>query len=82
MSLARSGHTATLLKDGRVLVAGGGDRAEIFDPKTVTFAQAAGSLDQPRHFSTATLLADGRVLIVGGYPGGSEATNRAWIYQP
>jgi len=70
------------LPDGRVLIAGGGDRAEVFDPKTGSFTPAAGSLEAPWHFSTATLLTNGRVLIAGGYPNSSEGTNRAWIYQP
>jgi hypothetical protein len=67
---ARSGHTATLLSDGRVLVAGGGSGgliagAELYDPKTGTFSET-GSLNTPRHKHTAGLLPDGRVLIAGG----------------
>jgi hypothetical protein len=67
---ARSGHTATLLNDGTVLIAGGGDGeliagAELYDPKTGTFSET-GSLSTPRHKHTAGLLPDGRVLIAGG----------------
>ena len=67
---ARSSHTATLLNDGRILIAGGGDGglqavAELYDPKTGTFSQT-GSLITPRYKHTAGLLPDGRVLIAGG----------------
>ena len=67
---ARSGQTATLLSDGRVLMAGGGNSvllagAELYDPKTETFTET-GSLITPRYKHTAGLLPDGRVLVAGG----------------
>jgi hypothetical protein len=67
---AREGQTATLLNDGRVLMAGGGRAgliaiAELYDPKTGTFSET-GSLITPRHKHTAGVLPDGRVLIAGG----------------
>lgn len=75
MNQARSDHTATLLRDGRVLIAGGLDgtaslydplaTAEIFDPATETFQHLEPML-QSRRGHTATLLPDGRVLIAGG----------------
>jgi N-acetylneuraminic acid mutarotase len=74
MQQARSGHTATLLADGRVVVAGGdGDSptsgpllsAELYDPATGTWSQAA-SMAEGRGGHTATLLADGSVLVIGG----------------
>ena len=66
MHSARSSHTATLLKDGRVLIVGGGDgTAELFDPTSGTFT-LTGSPVTGRLGATATLLADGKVLIAGG----------------
>jgi hypothetical protein len=66
MSVTRVFHTATLLNNGKVLVAGGHDAsAEIFDPASGTFA-ATGSMSVGRDSHTATLLANGKVLIAGG----------------
>jgi len=82
MSQGREEQTATLLSDGRVLVAGGGigqvipnvisplATAEVYDPATNTWTQT-GSMKEMRDRHTATLLADGRVLVVGG---GGEST--------
>jgi Kelch motif protein len=78
MAEARVGHTETLLRDGRVLIAGGNDAefrplasAEIYDPRTGTF-RVTGSL-MGRAWHTATLLDDGRVLLTGGNSAG-------WLY--
>jgi hypothetical protein len=66
MHVARSGHTATLLKDGRVLILGGGDAtAELFDPANGTFS-FTGPPVTGRLGASATRLLDGRVLIAGG----------------
>lgn len=77
LNVARYGHTATLLPDGRVLVAGGfivdspstgnvpTGSAEIHDPATGQFT-VTGALRIPRGNHTATLLANGAVLISGG----------------
>ncbi|MGA3056892.1 MAG: kelch repeat-containing protein [Candidatus Limnocylindrales bacterium] len=78
----RSGHTATLLGDGRVLIAGGDgamgsnstaarplSSAELYDPATGTFSPT-GSMAQGRDDFTATPLPDGHVLVLGG--GGAE----------
>jgi TATA-box binding protein (TBP) (component of TFIID and TFIIIB) len=83
MSMARFKHgsTTVLLPNGKVLIAGGGERAEVFDPATSTFSIASGSLDAAWFFATATLLQSGKVLIVGGYRRGVVCTAGAWIYQ-
>lgn len=71
------------LKDGRVLIAGGAERPEVYDPKSGAFDPVGGTVLDGFCFSTATLLGDGRVLLAGGYarPGGA-GVNHAWIYQP
>lgn len=71
------------LKDGRVLIAGGAERPEVYDPKSETFVPVGGATLDGFLFSTATLLSDGRVLLAGGYakPGGA-GVNHAWLYQP
>jgi len=68
MTTARSGHTATLLPDGRVLIVGGDSSngtAELYDPSTGKFT-ATGSLLMSQTGFNATLLANGKVLIAGG----------------
>lgn len=72
--------TCVLLPNGKVLIAGGADRAEIFDPLTKFFSYAGGEMGTKRLFATATLLRSGKVLIVGGYDAGIAASPNAWIY--
>ena len=75
MTTPRIGHTMTVLRDRRVLVAGGTTAgpdakvasAELFDPSTGTWT-ATSTLNSGRAYHTATLLADGRVLVSGGNP--------------
>jgi hypothetical protein len=96
MTTERFGHTATLLPDGRVLIAGGSSRegalksAELFDPATGQF-KATGSMADYRQYAADALLADGRVLIVGGEDsyelehsgvGVDRALSSAEIYDP
>jgi hypothetical protein len=67
-----TGHTSTLLQDGRVLLAGGtGAKSQLFDPSRAEF-EAAGELSAPRADHTATRLAAGEVLILGGADRGWE----------
>ncbi|OJT23782.1 hypothetical protein BO221_17565 [Archangium sp. Cb G35] len=66
MALPRMLHTATLLDDGRVLVAGGfNTTSELYDPVTKTWSATGNTLGAHRGH-TATKLPDGRVLIAGG----------------
>ena len=66
MALPRLLHTATLLDDGRVLVAGGFNfTSEVYDPETKTWS-ATGDTISTHRGHTATRLRDGRVLIAGG----------------
>ena len=68
MASSRHGQTATLLRDGGVLIAGGGfQKLEIYDPASGKF-HFAGTLNDNRVYHTATLLDDGLVLIAGGCP--------------
>src|SRR5215469_15072522 len=87
LSLARIGHTATLLANGFVLVAGGEDTqgnliasAELYNPATGKWT-VTGSLSVPRIDHAATLLANGEVLVAGGAGTGSY-TASAEIYNP
>jgi hypothetical protein len=82
MSTARSGHTATLLNDGEVLVAGGGNyvaTAELYDPTTGTFS-AASNMVSGRFLQTATLLDTGKVLVAGGLSSGTTALASTELY--
>lgn len=89
MSIPRSIHTATLLPNGRVFIAGGYDptlcptcsttptivTTETYDPASQTFG-SSHNLIQQRAYHTATLLGNGKALIVGGYNGKDDLGNR------
>jgi N-acetylneuraminic acid mutarotase len=83
MSASRAGQTATLLPDGKVLIAGGGSRsAELYDPATGRFAPT-GSMSTGRSYATATLLPDGDVLVAGGCCHGPySGLSTAELYHP
>ncbi len=92
MTTPRWNHTATLLNNGSVLIAGGRttagtylDTAEIYNPTSATFTAVPGTMSSPREAHTATLLDDGTVLLVGGGDATSgflTVTGSADIYDP
>jgi N-acetylneuraminic acid mutarotase len=97
MDEARDGHTATLLPDGNLLVAGGYNwnirfsnynlplyvgSAELYDPAAGTW-MAVANLVSARYGHTATLLQDGSVLLVGGEgPEGTLASAELYVAPP
>ena len=87
MTKSRTYHTATLLGNGKVLLAGGftdsyADEAtaELYDPATNSWT-ATGNMTASRYDHSATLLADGRVLVVGGFNDYGRLSS-AEIYDP
>src|SRR5688572_13122070 len=89
MAMARQHHTATLLPNGKVLVAGGDDgsfdslsSAELYDPATGTWTNT-GPMNTARRDHTATLLSNGKVLVAGGgWDVNAQSFNGAELYDP
>lgn len=86
LSMARSGHTATLLTNGKILITGGitgpENFAELYDPATGTFVPTGkpnlSALSRTHH--TATLLPNGKVLIVGSWS--TDPSTASELYDP
>jgi N-acetylneuraminic acid mutarotase len=89
LNTSHTGHTATLLPNGKVLVTAGWSgsfpvkSAELYDPDTATWT-VTGGLTSARYWHTATLLENGKVLIVGGSDDGDLASTlaSAELYDP
>jgi len=93
LNAARYENTATLLADGKVLVAGGVFRAsilgesrslnsaELYDSLTGTWS-STGNLNRARHGHAAVLLPNGKILVAGGYNEVRQAGLSAEIYDP
>src|SRR4029453_13178629 len=87
MPRARSGHTATLLSNGNVLVTGGVDEtgalaaAELYDPVSGSWS-ATGNMSVARVDHSATLLSSGWVLVAGGTSSTFEELGTAELYDP
>ena len=94
MVSARASHTATLLLNGQVLLAGGHDAfnsngmntAELYNPATHEFTPVSSTMPVPRGGHADALLPNGQVLLVGGFNGGHNdppvAHNTAVLYDP
>src|SRR5271165_2939108 len=81
MHTARSGHTATLLPSGQILIAGGGNPTEVYNPMTGQWT-LTGALHTDRLEHTATHLPSGKVLVAGGWWGQFLTLASTEVYDP
>jgi N-acetylneuraminic acid mutarotase len=94
MNTARDGHTATLLANGQVLVAGGYNDSifstgelyilsstELYDPDNGSWTDV-GALNTAREGHSSTLLPNGKVLVAGGYNFADGALSSTELYDP
>src|SRR5437016_5527198 len=85
LNAGRDDHTATLLPNGKVLVAGGFGNsgpltsAELYDPANGAWT-LTGNLNTGRFAHTATLLPNGKILVAGGFS--TRRLNSAELYDP
>ncbi|CAF3949286.1 unnamed protein product [Rotaria sp. Silwood1] len=85
MSTARSDHTASVLENGKVLVAGGKDSnsilnsVELYDPSTEMWTNT-GNMSTARFDHTASVLENGKVLVAGGEDS-NGISNSVELYQ-
>lgn len=84
MLRARYKHNGStiLLPDGRLLVAGGADQAEVFNPVRGRFELVPGATTLTGQFSAAATLGSRGALITGGYGHGRGPQATAWRYRP
>ena len=84
MNLARYKHrnASLLLSNGDVLIAGGADQAELYDPGSGQFRLLQGSSQLHGYFSATASLRKGRVLLTGGYAHPAAPSRGAWIFEP
>ena len=88
--MARSLHTSTLLRDGKVLIIGGYDGTnslssiELYDPASGWSTAEQKTLNTPRANHTSLLLSNDNVLVFGTYlpPTGGTASSNTEIWAP
>lgn len=83
MRLARYKHQGSMivLPNGSVLIGGGAQRAEIYDPAKKSFELVAGDSRMAGQFGAVAALPDGGALITGGYGEGTGLRETTWRYR-